>query len=197
MLGCRMLRPRMLGCRMLGCSVARLLGCRLLDEKHEAFEVVALGVEEVDRVIGALAEVEHDTDISAGFDACGYDSVVEELGGDYLTARESEEQASRFDGFDGEGIEPFVCLYSIVAFAHAFGKGGRINDDNIVNILVLTEVFEDIGSDALVVLTLVELGIVLGEGNGFGRNIHGYYRGGTVFGCIHRKASCVGKTIEY
>ena len=132
-------------------------------------------MKEVDGVISTLAEVKHDTDISAGFDAGSNDGVIEKLSGDYLAAGKSEEQTSGFDGFDSKGVEPFVCLYSIVAFAHAFGKGGWVNDDDVEDIFVLSEVFQHIGRNALVIVALVEDSVVLGEGNCLGRNIHGYY----------------------
>ncbi len=125
-------------------------------------------MEDVDGMVGGLAEAVEDADVAA-CECCGGEHGVAELfAADGLRAAEREEDAAGADGCDAARVEADVAFQRVLHGHAMLGEGGRVEDDQIIFVCCLGEVFERVGADRFVarVAGEIQLHVLGGEGDG-------------------------------
>src|SRR5699024_9755482 len=93
----------------------------------------------VDRMVGGLCQLVQDTDTASGLGGGTEHGQTEVLLAYHLRAGEGEQDASRFDLFESDGIQFAISLQSVAQYVFMFGESGRVQDDEVV---VASHLFE-------------------------------------------------------
>lgn len=139
-----------------------------------------------------------DADLASG-DGCGReDRGAEQLLADRLRTGESEEEPSAFDLRQRPGIEPLVALHGIAQHFVVLGEGRRVEDDHVVPVADVLEVFDGIDGQRSVgsLFSEVEPNVGVGQGDGPLRGVDRAYFACPARKSIYRKSARVAEGIE-
>lgn len=153
---------------------------------------------DVDRMVGGLGQLVQDADLASG-DGCGReDRGAEQLLADRLRTGESEEEPSAFDLRQRPGIEPLVALHGIAQHFVVLGEGRRVEDDHVVPVADVLEVFDGIDGQRSVgsLFSEVEPNVGVGQGDGPLRGVDRAYFACPARKSIYRKSARVAEGIE-
>ena len=112
--------------------------------EDEAFEVFAFWVVDVDWVVNWLSELVQDAHRATTLGCRSEDSKAELLFADGLRTREGEKDATWTDLFESEGIEACVATESIAESIAVLSKCWWVEDDEVVFVFDIIEIFEGI-----------------------------------------------------
>lgn len=147
----------------------------LLDVEDEALEIFAFGMINVYGVIGRLMELMEDSHPAARLRGSGEYGLTEVIFRHNLRATEGEEYSSMTNLLQPFDIQPSIAAETIAQSLTVLGKGRRVEDDEVVGVVVLIEIFESILGVSLMAAVTGEVEVDIGtcELNGFGRAVDG------------------------
>lgn len=153
----------------------------------------------VDRMVGRLDELVQYAHVASRLLCGGEDGEAEVLLAYYLRAGEGEENASGAYLLEGFGVELAVSLQGIVEYPAVFGKGGRVEDDEVIVAAHGVEVLEGVFGKCLVACIAgeVQLYVAAGEVYGLCRAVYRVYELCSASHGVEREAACVAEHIEY
>ena len=127
------------------------------------------------------------------------DGIAELLLRDHLRAGEGEENASWSYSLQRLGVEPGVALQRVVQGGTMLGKGGRIEDDEVVGELLPVHKLEGILAESFVtgIAREVERHIASGELDGLQRAVDRVHQRRSSPHGVERESSCVAEHIQH
>ena len=93
-------------------------------------------MENVDGMVGRLVQLVHNTHLATGLCGSCEHGIAELVFGNYLTATECEEQATRFDAFEALCVESRITFKRVVKCSAMFGESRWVEHNEVVFILV-------------------------------------------------------------
>ena len=150
-------------------------------------------------VISWLMELMEDAHIAMGKGGCREDRIAEIILGDHLRAGKREENATGSYFLESLHVKASVTLEGIVKRTAVLGKGGRVEDDEIVVATCLVEIFKGILAERLVTLVAreIELDVLGGEFDSLGTAVNGVNECGTASHGIERESARVAEHVEH
>ena len=126
-------------------------------------------------MIGWLMQLMQDANLSSSLGCCGKHSVAEIILGYHLRAAEGEEDSTLLDSLQTLHIQTSISLQRIAQRRTVLGKGRRIEDDEIILLVVLIQILEGILAECLVawVAREVESDVLIGQLDCLGAAIYG------------------------
>lgn len=174
-------------------------GCRLLDVEHETFEVFALGMVDVDGVVGGLVELMENADVATALGSSCEHRETELVLVDCLRTREGEDNSAWLDFLKGDGVETRVAFESIAQGILVLSKGWRVEHDEVVVATCAVEKSEGVFGISLVarIFGEVEGDVAACEFDSLGRDIDAMYTLGTATHRVDGEATSVAEHIEH
>ena len=109
----------------------------LFNIEHQAFQVFAFGMVDVDGVVGWLMKLVQDANLPLSHCSCREDGHSELVFVDGLRTTEGKEYAAWLYHFEGFGVELCIASESILEGILVLGKSGRVENDEVVRALTL------------------------------------------------------------
>ena len=127
------------------------------------------------------------------------DRRAEELLRDGLRAGEREEDAAALDLRQCAGVEALVALHGVAQHFVVLGEGRRIEDDEVVAVAYVLQVFHGIGRERRVgrCVAEVEPHVLPGQPHGAFRRIDRTDFAGAARKCVDRESARVAKGVEH
>ena len=129
-------------------------------------------------MIGWLMQLVQDANLSSCLGCCSKHSVAEIILGNHLRAAEGEEDSTLLDSLQALHVQAGISLQRIAQRCTVLGKGWRIEDDEIILLVVLIQILERILAECLVawVAREVESDVFIGQLDCLGAAVHGVNR---------------------
>ena len=160
-------------------EILLFLRCQsLLHIKHESLQVFAFRMIDVDRMIGWLMQLVQDANLSSCLGCCSKHSVAEIILGNHLRTAEGEEDSTLLDSLQALYIQAGISLQHLAQRCTVLGKGWRIEDNEIILLVVLIQILERILAECLVawVAREVESDVLISQLDRLGAAVHGVNR---------------------
>ena len=128
---------------------------------------------DIDGMIGGLMQLVEDAHLTACLGSSCEDGIAEMILGNHLRTAECEEDTTLLNLLESLVIQAGIAFQSIMERPTVLGKGGRIENDEIVLIASLLEILEGILAESLMarIAGEIELYIAVGEFDGLGAAI--------------------------
>ena len=129
---------------------------------------------DIDRMVGWLMQLVQDAHLSASLGSSREHSVAEVILGNHLRTAEGEEDSTLLDALQSLDIETGISLQGIAQGCTMLGKGRRIEDNEIILLIVLIKILEGILAESLMACIAREIqgDILIGQFHGLGTAIH-------------------------
>lgn len=120
---------------------------------------------DVYRMVSRLVKLVQDANLTTSLSSSCEDSIAEIVFGNNLRTREGEDYATRFNLLKSLHIKTGVALESITQSSTMLGKGWWVENDKVVVVASLIEVFEGILaiSHMTLVIRKIEVDILSGQ----------------------------------
>ena len=150
-------------------------------------------------MIGWLMQLVQDANLSSCLGCCSKHSVAEIILGNHLRAAEGEEDSTLLDSLQALYIQAGISLQRIAQRSTVLGKGWRIEDNEIILLVVLIQILERILAECLVawVAREVESDVLIGQLDRLGAAIHGVNRLGIAAHGIDRETAGIAEHVEH
>ena len=147
----------------------------LLYIKHQALEVLALGVIDVDGVVGWLVKLMEYANLSLGLSSSGEYGIAEVLLGNYLRTGEREQDTPWLYLLQRLHIQASIALERITQGSTMLGESWRVEHYDVIVACSLVQILEGILADGNMTLIAreVEVYILSGELDGTLRTVNG------------------------
>ena len=129
-------------------------------------------------MIGWLMQLVQDANLSSCLGCCSKHSVAEIILGYHLRAAECEEDSTLLNSLQALHVQTGISLQRIAQRRTVLSKGRRIEDDEIILLVVLIQILEGILTECLVawVSREVESDVLIGQLDSLGAAVHGVNR---------------------
>ena len=140
--------------------------------QHKSLEIFALGVINVDGMVGWLGELVQDAHLSLGLGCCTENCKPELVLVHRLGTGKGEQDAAGGQFLECLGIEAAIAYQGIAQGTLVLGECRRVENDQVIGILLhVVEEFEGIlgkGAVTSVLGSEIQCHVVVGEANGLG-----------------------------
>lgn len=109
---------------------------------------------DVDGVVGGLVQLVEDAHLASRLGCRREHRLAEMLLADHLRATEGEEDATLADTLKSLDVEARVALEGVAQRATVLGEGGRVEDDQVVLVVVAVEILEGVLAESLMAMIL-------------------------------------------
>ena len=153
----------------------------------------------IHRMVGRLRQLVQDAHATSGHGGSRKDSCAEIFLADSLRTGESEQDASRFDFLESFHIQFAIALQGIAQGIPVFGKGGWVEDNQVILVAHTVQIFKGIlGKGSVTAITReIQLYILIGKVNRFGGTVYRMYQFGIATHGINGETARVAEHIQY
>ena len=154
---------------------------------------------DIDRMVGRLMQLVQDAHLSASLGSSGKDGIAEIILGYHLRATECKEDSALLDALQSLHVQTGISLQCIMQGCTVLGKGWRIEDDEVILLVMVIEILESILADSLMtcIAREVESDILIGQLDGLGTAVYRVDSLGFTTHCIDRETACIAEHIEH
>ena len=107
---------------------------------------------DVDGVVGGLVQLVEDAHLASCLGCRREHRLAEMLLADHLRATEGEEDATLADTLKSLDVEARIALEGVAQRATVLGEGGRVEDDQVVLVVVAVEILEGVLAESLMAM---------------------------------------------
>ena len=150
----------------------------LFNIENQSFQVFPFGMINIYRMVGRLVKLMQNAYFAPCLCSSCEDGLPEVVLCYNLRAAESEENSAGFDSFKTLEVQSCISTQSVLQSLSVFGKGRRVEDDEIILSVVIVKILEGILTDSFMscVTWEVELDIPVCQFYGLGRAVHRVYQ---------------------
>ena len=170
----------------------------LFNIKHKSLQIFTLWMIDVDGMVCRLMNLVQDANLTVGLDSSSKDSSTEVLLRHNLRAAERKENTTRLDALQALDIKACVTLKSITQGSTMLGESWRIENDEVVHLVVGIQILESILAESGMTLVAweVESYILIGKFDSLGAAVYRMDKLCAATHCVNGEATGVAEHIE-
>lgn len=120
--------------------------------ENQPLQVLPLRMIDVDRMVGWLMQLVQDAHLAPRLSGSRKDGVSEIILGDHLGTTECEEYSTGLNHLQSLLVQPRIALQRIVQGPSVLGKGGRVEDDQVILVAGMLQILEGVFAERLMAL---------------------------------------------